>query len=52
MESAYGHINKILLVETEEQEFNMFKKFLSFDDVESALMKLKEKYLLGVVSDT
>jgi putative hydrolase of the HAD superfamily len=25
---------------------------LSFDDVESALMKLKEKYLLGVVSDT
>ncbi|MFL0269428.1 HAD family hydrolase [Candidatus Clostridium radicumherbarum] len=27
-------------------------KFLFFDDVEPSLMKLKEKYLLGVVSDT
>jgi putative hydrolase of the HAD superfamily len=84
LESAYVHISQTLLVETEEQEFNMFKKFykialkeikypnindeiiellardnvyndekfLFFDDVESALMKLKEKYLLGVVSDT
>ncbi|MCB2341524.1 HAD-IA family hydrolase [Clostridium estertheticum] len=84
MEKASVHINKILLVENEEQEFFMFKefykivldeinypkvnneiiellardnvyndeKFLFFDDVESSLKKLKEKYLLGVVSDT
>ena len=81
---AYEHINKILLVETEEDEFLMFKefyeivlkevnyprinneiivllardnvyndeKFLFFDDVEPSLIKLKEKYLLGVISDT
>ncbi|MGH4138765.1 HAD family hydrolase [Clostridium sp.] len=81
---ACEHINKILLVESEEQEFSMFKefyeivlreikypsinnqiiellardnvyndeKFLFFDDVEQSLVKLKEKYLLGVVSDT
>ncbi|MBX4269595.1 HAD-IA family hydrolase [Clostridium estertheticum] len=84
MGKASVHINKILLVENEEQEFFMFKefykivldeinypkvnneiiellardnvyndeKFLFFDDVESSLKKLKEKYLLGVVSDT
>lgn len=84
MEKACSHINKILFVKTEEQEFSMFKefyeivlrevnysdidneiiellagdnvyndeKFLFFDDVEPALIKLKEKYLLGVVSDT
>jgi putative hydrolase of the HAD superfamily len=84
MERACSHINKILFVKTEEQEFSMFKefyeivlreanypdinneiiellardnvyndeKFLFFDDVEPALIKLKEKYLLGVVSDT
>ncbi|SFB10163.1 HAD family hydrolase [Clostridium frigidicarnis] len=84
MRKAYDHINKILLVETEEHEFSMFKefyeivlkelnypninkeiiellardnvyndeKFLFFDDVEPALINLKEKYLLGVVSDT
>ncbi|MCB2354230.1 HAD-IA family hydrolase [Clostridium estertheticum] len=84
MEKASVHINKILLVENEEQEFFMFKefykivldeinypkvnneiiellardnvyndeKFLFFDDVESSLKKLKEKCLLGVVSDT
>ncbi|MBU3134043.1 HAD family hydrolase [Clostridium gasigenes] len=81
---AYSHIEKILLVETEEREFIMFKefyeivlkeinypninqeiiellardnvyndeKFLFFDDVEGSLANLKEKYLLGVVSDT
>lgn len=84
MGKAFDHINKILLVETEEDEFSMFKefykivlkeidypnisneiiellaqdnvyndeKFLFFDDVEPALIKLKETYLLGVVSDT
>lgn len=84
LEKACEHINKILLVETEEDEFLMFKefyeivlkeinypnindeiiellardnvyndeKFLFFDDVEPVLIKLKEKYLLGVVSDT
>ena len=84
MTKACEHINKILLVESEEHEFSMFKefyeivlseikypsinneiiellardnvyndeKFLFFDDVEPSLMKLKEKYLLGVVSDT
>ncbi|MCB2306633.1 HAD-IA family hydrolase [Clostridium estertheticum] len=84
MGKASVHINKILLVENEEQEFFMFKefykivldeinypkvnneiiellardnvyndeKFLFFDDVESSLKKLKEKYLLGAVSDT
>lgn len=84
MEKAYEYINKILLVESEEDEFSMFKefykivlkeisypnindeviellakdnvyndeKFLFFDDVEPSLIRLKEKYLLGVVSDT
>lgn len=84
LENAYMHISQTLLVETEEQEFNMFRKFyeivlkeikypsindeiikflardnvyndekfLFFHDVKPALMKLKEKYLLGVVSDT
>jgi len=84
MTKACEHINKILLVESEEHEFSMFKefyeivlreikypsinndiiellardnvyndeKFLFFDDVEPSLMKLKGKYLLGVVSDT
>jgi putative hydrolase of the HAD superfamily len=84
MEKACSHINEILFVKTEKEEFNMFKefyeivlreinypdinneiiellardnvynddKFLFFDDVESSLIKLKEKYLLGVVSDT
>jgi putative hydrolase of the HAD superfamily len=84
MEKAYEHINKISLVESEEDEFSMFKefyeivlkeinypsidnevvellakdnvyndeKFLFFDDVEPSLISLKEKYLLGVVSDT
>lgn len=84
MEKACEHINKILLVESEEDEFLMFKefyeivlkeinypnidneviellakdnvyndeKFLFFHDVEPSLISLKEKYLLGVVSDT
>lgn len=84
MEKAYKHISKILLVESEEQEYLMFKrfyeivlkeinypnyneeiiellakdnvyndeKFLFFEDVEQSLKILKEKYLLGVVSDT
>lgn len=84
MEKAYEHISGILLVESEEDEFSMFKefyeivlneikhpyindkviellardnvyndeKFLFFDDVEPALINLKDKYLLGVVSDT
>jgi putative hydrolase of the HAD superfamily len=84
MRKAYEHINKILFVKTEEQEFLMFKdfykivlkelsysnisdeiiellahdnvynddKFIFFNDVEPALMKLKERYLLGVVSNT
>jgi putative hydrolase of the HAD superfamily len=84
MEKACEHINKILLVESEEQEYLMFKefyeivlkeikypninnetiellakdnvyndeKFLFFDDVEPFLNKIKDKYLLGVVSDT
>ena len=81
---AYEHISKILLVETEEEEYSMFKefyeivlreikypninneviellardnvynddKFLFFDDIEQSLKILKEKYLLGIVSDT
>ncbi|MEG0307003.1 MAG: HAD-IA family hydrolase [Clostridium sp.] len=84
MGKACEHINKILLVETEDHEFNMFKefyeivlkeinypkinkevverlardnvyndeKFVFFKDVKPSLLKLKEKYLLGVVSDT
>lgn len=84
MEKACEHINKILLVESEEHEFSMFKefyeivlkeinypnisneviellakdnvyndeKFLFFDDVESSLISLRKKYILGVVSDT
>lgn len=84
MQKAYEHIEKILLVETEEQEYKMFKefyeivlkelkypnidndiiellakdnvyndeKFLFFDDVDESLNILKDKYLLGVVSDT
>ncbi|MBQ8997468.1 MAG: HAD family phosphatase, partial [Clostridium sp.] len=84
MRVAYEHISKILLVETEEQEYSMFKefyeivlrevkypninneviellardnvynddKFLFFDDIEPSLRILKEKYLLGIVSDT
>ncbi|MEG1150362.1 MAG: HAD-IA family hydrolase [Bacilli bacterium] len=84
MQKAYEHIEKILLVETEEQEYEMFKefyeivlkelkypnidndiiellakdnvyndeKFLFFDDIESSLIKLKERFELGVVSDT
>ena len=84
MEKGCEHINKILLVESEEHEFSMFKefyeivlkeinypnissevigllakdnvyndeKFLFFDDVESSLIGLRKKYLLGVVSDT
>lgn len=84
MEKACEHINKILLVESEEHEFSMFKefyeivlkeinypdinngiiellardnvyndeKFLFFDDVEPSLINLKDRYLLGIVSDT
>lgn len=84
MGKAYEHINKILLVQTEEEEYSMFKefyeivlreikypnisskvidllardnvynddKFFFFDDIEPALNILKDKYLLGVVSDT
>lgn len=84
LNKAYEHIQRVKLVESEEQEFLMFKefyeivlkeinysnisseiiellakdnvynddKFLFFDDVEPVLKKLKEKYLLGVVSDT
>lgn len=84
MEEACSHINEILFVKNEKEEFNMFKdfyeivlrkinypdinneiiellardnvynddKFLFFEDVEPSLIKLKEKYLLGVVSDT
>ena len=84
MEKGCEHINKILLVESEEDEFSMFKefyeivlkeinypnisseviellakdnvyndeKFLFFEDVESSLIGLRKKYLLGVVSDT
>jgi len=84
MEKACEHINGILLVESEEHEFLMFKefyeivlkeirypninseviellakdnvyndeKFLFFTDVAPALNDLKDKYLLGVVSDT
>ncbi|MDU4891723.1 MAG: HAD-IA family hydrolase [Clostridium sp.] len=84
MRIACEHINKILLVETEEEEYLMFKefyeivlreikypninneiiellardnvynddKFFFFDDIEPSLNVLKDKYLLGVVSDT
>ncbi len=84
MNKACDHINKILLVKTEEDEFAMFKefyeivlkeikytsiseeiinslasdnvynddKFYFFDDVEPELQRLKDKYILGVVSDT
>jgi len=84
MNKACDHINKMLLVKTEEDEFAMFKefyeivlkeikytsineeiinslasdnvynddKFYFFDDVEPGLKRLKDKYILGVVSDT
>lgn len=84
MQKAYEHISKILVVKTEEDEYEMFKefyeivlkelnypdisdeiidllardnvynddKFFFFEDVEQSLKILKEKYLLGVVSDT
>lgn len=84
MSKACEHINKILLVKTEEEEYSMFKefyeivlkeinypninnrviellakdnvynddKFLFFDDINESLNLLKDKYLLGVVSDT
>lgn len=84
MSKACEHINKILLVKTEEEEYSMFKefyeivlkeinypninnevlellakdnvynddKFLFFDDINESLNILKDKYLLGVVSDT
>ncbi len=84
MNKACDHINKMLLVKTEEDEFAMFKefyeivlkeikyvsineelinslasdnvynydKFYFFDDVEPGLQRLKDKYILGVVSDT
>lgn len=84
MRKACEHINKILLVKTEEEEYSMFKefyeivlkeinypninneiiellskdnvynddKFLFFDDINDSLNVLKDKYLLGVVSDT
>lgn len=84
MNKACDHINKMLLVKTEEDEFTMFKefyeivlkeikytsineeiinslasdnvynddKFYFFDDVELGLQRLKDKYILGVVSDT
>lgn len=84
MNIACEHINKILLVETEEEEYSMFKqfyeivlreikypninneviellardnvynddKFFFFEDIEPSLNVLKNKYLLGVVSDT
>ncbi len=84
MNKACDHINKMLLVKTEEDEFAMFKefyeivlkeikyvsineeiinslasdnvynddKFYFFDDVEPELQRLKDKYILGVVSDT
>lgn len=84
IQKSYEHVEKILLVETEEQEYKMFKefyeivlkelkypdidneiiellakdnvyndeKFLFFDDVESSLIKLKERFELGIVSDT
>lgn len=84
MQKAYDHIEKILLVKTEEEEYKMFKefyeivlkelkypnidngiiellakdnvyndeKFLFLDDVESSLVNLKERFKLGVVSDT
>lgn len=84
MQKAYDHISKILVVKTEEEEYEMFKefyeivlkelnypdisdeiidllardnvynddKFFFFEDVEQSLKILKEKYLLGVVSDT
>ncbi|WP_278548898.1 HAD family hydrolase [Paraclostridium bifermentans] len=84
LQKAYAHIEKILVVETEDQEYKMFKefyeivlkelkypniknetiellakdnvyndeKFLFFDDVEPALIKLKERFKLGIVSDT
>lgn len=84
MTIASEHINKILLVKTEEEEYLMFKefyeivlreikypniteevieslakdnvfnddKFFFFSDIEGSLNTLKDKYLLGVVSDT
>jgi len=84
MNKACDHINKMLLVKTEEDEFAMFKefyeivlkeikymsineeiinslasdnvynddKFYFFDDVEPELQRLKDKYILGIVSDT
>lgn len=84
MSKACEHINKILVVKTEEEEYSMFKefyeivlkeinypninneviellakdnvynddKFLFFDDINESLNLLKDKYLLGVVSDT
>jgi putative hydrolase of the HAD superfamily len=84
MQKACEYVNKILVVKTEEEEFQMFKEFYSivlreikypeindsiidalakdnvynndkfsfFEDVAPSLKVLKEKFILGVVSDT
>ena len=51
-EINYPNINnKIIELLARDNVYND-EKFLFFDDVEASLMKLKEKYLLGVISDT
>lgn len=84
MQKACEYANKILVVKTEEEEFQMFKEFYSivlreikypevndsvidalakdnvynddkfsfFEDVAPTLRALKEKFILGIVSDT
>lgn len=84
MQKACEYANKILVVKTEEEEFQMFEEFYSivlreikypdinesiidalardnvynddkfsfFEDVAPSLKVLKEKFILGVVSDT
>lgn len=51
-EIKYPNINNEIIELLARDNVYNDEKFLFFDDVEPSLMKLKEKYLLGVVSDT
>jgi len=51
-EINYPNINDEIIELLAQDNVYNDEKFLFFDDVEPGLMKLKEKYLLGVVSDT
>jgi len=51
-EINYPNVNNEIIELLARDNVYNDEKFLFFDDVESSLIKLKEKYLLGVVSDT